>query len=121
VTPFGGTQRLPRIIGPKRAKYLFFTGETLDANQALQIGLVNTVVNHKDLLEETKKLAFKILTRAPIAVGFSKTLINASMSQALEDGDKLEAELYAKCFDTEDQKEGMTAFREKRKPVFTGK
>jgi enoyl-CoA hydratase len=121
VTPFGGTQRLPRIIGPKRAKYLFFTGETLDANQALQMGLVNTVVNHPDLLKETKKLAFKILTRAPIAVGFSKTLINASMSQALEDGDKLEAELYAKCFDTEDQKEGMTAFKEKRKPVFTGK
>lgn len=120
VTPFGGTQRLPRIIGPKRAKYLFFTGETLDANQALQIGLVNKVVNHDDLLEETKKIAFKILTRAPIAVGFSKTLINSSMSQMLEDGDRLEAELYAKCFDTDDQKEGMKAFIEKRRPVFKG-
>jgi enoyl-CoA hydratase len=120
VTPFGGTQRLPRIIGPKRAKYLFFTGETLDANQALQIGLVNKVVNHENLLEETKNIAFKIFTRAPIAVGFSKILINSSMSQTLEDGDKLEAELYAKCFDTYDQKEGMKAFIEKRKPVFKG-
>jgi enoyl-CoA hydratase len=120
VTPFGGTQRLPRIIGPKRAKYLFFTGETLDANQALQIGLVNKVVNHENLLEETKNIAFKILTRAPIAVGYSKTLINSSMSQTLEEGDKLEAELYAKCFDTYDQKEGMRAFIEKRKPVFKG-
>jgi enoyl-CoA hydratase len=120
VTPFGGTQRLPRIIGPKRAKYLFFTGETLDANQALQMGLVNRVVNHENLLEETKNIAFKILTRAPIAVGFSKILVNSSMSQTLEDGDKLEAEFYAKCFETYDQKEGMKAFIEKRKPVFKG-
>jgi enoyl-CoA hydratase len=120
VTPFGGTQRLPKIIGPKRAKYLFFTGETLDANQALQIGLVNKVVKHENLLEETKKIAFKILTRAPIAVGFSKTLVNSSMSLTLEEGDKLEAEFYAKCFDTYDQKEGMKAFLEKRKPVFKG-
>lgn len=120
VTPFGGTQRLPRIIGSKRAKYLFFTGETLNANQALQIGLINKVVNHENLLEETKNIARKILTRAPIAVGYSKILVNSSMSQTLEDGDKLEAELYAKCFDTYDQKEGMKAFIEKRKPVFKG-
>ena len=120
LTPFGGTQRLPRIIGPKRAKYLFFTGETLDANTAFQIGLVNTVVKHEHLLEKTKILARKILTRAPIAVGFSKTLINSSMSKVLEEGDKLEVKLYAKCFDTYDQKEGMNAFNEKRKPVFRG-
>ena len=120
LTPFGGTQRLPRIIGLKRAKYLFFTGETLDANIAFQIGLVNKVVKHEDLLDETKNLAHKILTRAPIAVGFSKILINSSMSQVLEEGDKLEVDLYAKCFDTYDQKEGMNAFIEKRKPVFRG-
>ena len=102
------------------AKYLFFTGETLDANIAFQIGLVNKVVKHEHLLKETKNLACKIFTRAPIAVGFSKILINSSVSQRLEKGDKLEVELYAKCFDTYDQKEGMKAFIEKRQPVFRG-
>ncbi|MGD8507243.1 MAG: enoyl-CoA hydratase-related protein [Candidatus Bathyarchaeota archaeon] len=121
LTPFGGTQRLPRIIGPKRAKYLFFTGETLDAQRAFQIGLVNKVVKHEHLLDETKKVARKILTRAPVAVEFSKILINASMSQMLEEGDNLEVELYAECFETLDQKEGMKAFIEKRKPRFSGK
>jgi enoyl-CoA hydratase len=120
VTPFGGTQRLPRIIGPKRAKYLFFTGETLDAHQALQIGLVNRVVAHTDLVEEALNVARTICTRAPIAVGFSKILVNASLSRLLDDGDALEVKLYAKCFDTADQKEGMQAFLEKRKPVFKG-
>jgi len=121
VTPFGGTQRLPRIIGPKRAKHLFFTGETIDADTAFQIGLANKVVKHEHLLEEAKNLAGKILTRAPIAVGFSKILINSSISRRLEEGDELEIELYAKCFDTVDQKEGMKAFIEKRKPVFKGR
>lgn len=120
LTPFGGTQRLPRIIGPKRAKYLFFTGENVDAQMAFQIGLVNKVVRHENLMEATRNIAYNIFTRAPIAVGFSKILINSSMSQMLEEGDKLEVELYAKCFDTHDQKEGMQAFTEKRRPVFRG-
>jgi len=120
VTPFGGTQRLPRIIGPKRAKCLFFTGQILDAKTALQMGLVNKVVDHKHLLAETKDLASRILSRASTAIGFSKILINSSMRHSLEEGDKLEIELYAKCFDTYDQKEGMKAFIEKRKPAFKG-
>jgi enoyl-CoA hydratase len=121
LTPFGGTQRLPRIIGPKRAKYLFFTGETLDADTALQIGLLNKVTRHEDLLRETKKLADKILTKAPIAVRFSKKLIDASMRVPIKKGDKLEVELYARCFETQDRKEGMNAFIEKRKPLFKGR
>ena len=121
LTPFGGTQRLPRIIGPKRAKYLFFTGETLDADTALQIGLVNKVTKHEDLMREAKKLASKVLTKAPIALRFSKKLIDASMRVPMKKGDKLEVELYAKCFDTQDQKEGMNAFIEKRRPLFKGK
>jgi enoyl-CoA hydratase len=120
ITPFGGTQRLPRIIGTKSAKYLFFTGETLNANMAFQMGLVNKIVRHERLLAETKKLGFKVLDRAPAALRFSKILINSSTRLSLEDGDKLEVELYAKCFDTYDQKEGMRAFIEKRKPVFKG-
>lgn len=121
ITPFGGTQRLAKIIGPKRAKYLFFTGQTIDAETAYQIGLVNKIVKHENLMTETKNLALKILTGAPIAIRFSKTLINSSRSKPLSEGDELEAKLYAKCFETYDQKEGMTAFIEKRRPIFKGK
>jgi enoyl-CoA hydratase len=120
-TPFGGTQRLPRIIGPKRAKQLFFTGEMIDAEEALRYGLVNRVVKHEELLTETVKLAEKIIERAPIAVGYCKRLINFSSYGTLGEGDKLEQELYARCFDTEDKTEGMKAFLEKRKPAFKGR
>lgn len=121
ITPFGGTQRLPRIIGLKRAKYLFFSGEFFNATRAYQIGLVNKVVPHDQLMSETRQLADKILSRAPIALEFSKRLINMSVRETLSEGDRQEIELYAKCFDTFDQKEGMKAFFEKRKPVFQGK
>jgi enoyl-CoA hydratase len=120
-TPFGGTQRLPRIIGPKRAKQLFFTGEMMGAEEALRYGLANIVVKHEELLMETRKLAEKIIERAPVAVGYCKRLINFSSYGALGEGDKLEQELYARCFDTEDKDEGMKAFLEKRKPVFKGR
>ena len=120
-TPFGGTQRLPRVIGPKRAKQLFFTGESIDAETALKFGLVNKVVKHDELLVEAKKFAGKILERAPLAVGYCKRLVNFSSYGSLREGDKLEAELYARCFDTEDKTEGMRAFLEKRKPIFKGK
>ena len=120
-TPFGGTQRLPRIVGPKRAKQLFFTGESIDAEMALKFGLVNKVVKHEELISEARKFAGKILERAPLAVGYCKRLVNFSSYGSLEEGDKLEAELYARCFDTEDKTEGMRAFLEKRKPTFKGK
>lgn len=120
-TPFGGTQRLPRIVGPKRAKQLFFTGETIDAEEALRFGLVNKVVKHEELLSETGKLVEKMLERAPIAVGYFKRLVNFSSYGSLGEGDKLEQELFARCFETEDKTEGMTAFLEKRKPIFKGR
>jgi enoyl-CoA hydratase len=120
-TPFGGTQRLPRIVGPKRAKQLFFTGENIDAETALRFGLVNKVVKHEELLLEAKKFAGKILERAPLAVGYCKRLVNFSSYGSLGEGDRLEAELYAKCFDTGDKAEGMRAFLEKRKPIFKGR
>ena len=120
-TPFGGTQRLPRIIGPKRAKHLFFTCDTIDAETALRFGLVNKVVKHGDLMKEAAAVAEKIIMRAPIAVGFCKELVNMSMKGASGDGDDREIELYARCFDTEDKREGVSAFLEKRKPNFRGR
>jgi len=120
-TPFGGTQRLPRIVGPKRAKHLFFTGESMGAEEAMRAGLVNKVVKHEELMPETQRLAERILERAPIAVGYCKWLINFSSYGSLGDGDKLSSELFARCFDTEDKNEGMRAFLEKRKPVFKGR
>lgn len=120
-TPFGGTQRLPRIIGPKRAKQLFFTGEGIDAETAFSFGLVNKVVNHEELLSEARTLVGKILERAPIAVGYCKRLVNFSSYGSLGEGDRLEVELYTRCFDTEDRAEGMSAFLEKRSPFFKGR
>ena len=120
ITPFGGTQRLPRIIGPKRAKQMFFTGDPMNAEEAYNFGLVNNVVKHEELMPETRALVDKMLKMAPIAVGFCKHLINLSSYGDLKEGDKLEAELYARCFNTEDKAEGMRAFLEKRKPVFKG-
>jgi enoyl-CoA hydratase len=120
-TPFGGTQRLPRIIGPKRAMHLFLTGDSVDAETALSYGLVNKVVKHEVLLIEAKEVAEKILSKAPIAIKYLKRLINLSITSSLKDGDEAEKDLYSRCFDTEDKKEGMRAFIEKRKPVFKGK
>jgi enoyl-CoA hydratase len=120
-TPFGGTQRLPRIVGPKKAKQLFFTGEIIDAQEAHRVGLVNKIVKHENLLPETKKFAEKILELAPIAIGYFKQLVNYSTYGNISEGDKMEQELFARSFDTEDKKEGMTAFLEKRKPTFKGK
>jgi enoyl-CoA hydratase len=120
-TPFGGTQRLPRIVGPKRAKQLFFTGETIDAEEALRFGLVNKIVKHKELMTETWNLVEKILTRAPIAIGYFKQLVNFSSYGNIGEGDTMETELFARCFDTEDKIEGITAFLEKRKPRFKGR
>ena len=120
-TPFGGTQRLPRIVGPKRAKQLFFTGESMGAEEALRAGLVNKVVKQEELVPETRRLAEKILERAPIAVGYCKRLINFSSYGSLGEGDRLSSELFARCFDTEDKNEGMRAFLEKRKAVFKGR
>lgn len=118
ITPFGGTQRLARVVGSLRAKYLFFTGETLDAEKAFQMGIVCKVVEPERLLEEAKEIARKILARAPIAIGFCKKLINLSIIKSIDEEEIL---LYSKCFETRDREEGMRAFLEKRKPTFMGR
>jgi enoyl-CoA hydratase len=121
ITPFGGTSRLPSVVGPLRAKYLFMTAEAVSAEEALQMGMVNEVVKADRLLDEAKSVAAKVLRLAPIATGYNKLLVNAASSLIGGEVGEKEIELYARCFDTDDRIEGMNAFLEKRKPAFVGR
>jgi len=121
VTPgFGGTQRLPRLVGTSMAKQLMFTGDIIDAQEAFRIGLVNKVVAAGDLLSYVKGIARRIIAKGPIAVSLCKTAINEGMQTDIDRAMTLEADLFALCFSTKDQKEGMKAFAEKRSPQFKG-
>ncbi|NPV69488.1 MAG: crotonase [Firmicutes bacterium] len=122
ITPgYAGSQRLPRVVGPSWAKQMIFTGDIIDAATAEKIGLVNTVVPAADLMARAKELAARIASRAPVAVQLSKVAINKGLATGIHTGGAFEAEVFGECFATADQKEGMKAFLEKRKPVFTGK
>lgn len=118
---FGGTQNLPRFIGRMKAKELLFTGDNISAEEAEDIGLINRVVDDNKLREETEKLAEKIAEKSPIQTMFIKTLVNRGLDMDLNSACLLEISTFASGFDTEDQKEGMKAFLEKRKPIFKGK
>lgn len=118
---FGGTQRLPRLVGIGKAKELIFTGDMIDANEALRIGLVDKVVPHDKLMEEAKKMAKNIAGKGQAAIRLAKSAINNGVNADLSTGCILEKEAFGVCFSTEDQKEGMKAFLEKRKPAFKGK
>ncbi len=122
VTPgFGGTQRLPRLVGKANAKELIFTGEMINAEEAYRIGLVNHVIAHDSLMEEAMKLAADIAKNGQLAVRLSKKAINGGLEVDLKSGCALEAEIFGICFSTEDQKEGMKAFIEKREAGFKEK
>jgi enoyl-CoA hydratase len=118
---WGGTQRLPRIIGMGRAKELILSGDRIDAQRAYEIGLVNRIFPADQLLPETLKFARKLASMPGFAVKMAKHSINFGYDLALDNACRLEAECCAQCFSTDDQKEGMKAFLEKRKPVFTGR
>jgi len=118
---FGGTQRLPRLVGNIKAKELLLTGDTIDAQEALRIGLVNKVVDHEKLMEEAEKLAQKIAGKSTVQTAFIKALVNKGNNIDLPSACALEISYFSSSFSTEDQKEGMTAFLEKRKPLFKGK
>jgi enoyl-CoA hydratase len=122
VTPgFGATQRLPRLIGAGLAKELLLTGDTIDAKRAYQIGLVNHVVEPEELLDKAFEMAQRIASKGQLAVRMTKQAVNEGLNMDLERGLQYETELFALSFSTEDQKEGMAAFLEKRPAVFKGK
>lgn len=119
ITPgFSGTQRLLRKVGTAKAKELIFTGEMITAEEALSIGLINKVTEQELLEEETTAMAEKICRNAPIAVKYAKKAINNGAETDLVSGIKMENTYFSMCFATEDQKEGMKAFLEKRKADF---
>lgn len=117
---YGGTQRLTQLIGKGRAMELLMSAITLDANSALQCGLVNYVVPDDELLTKCKSIASLINSKAPIAISGCIKSVNAVFNKN-EDGYKTEVDCFGDCFITEDMKEGVTAFLEKRKPFFNGK
>ena len=119
---FGGTQRLPRLVGKGRAKELIFTCDQITAEDAYRMGLVNHVVPQAELIDYCKAMAGRIMKNGPYAVSLAKQAINTGMDTDLDSGLKLEANLFGLSFSTEDKKEGMTAFLEKRKEKhFIGK
>ncbi|MHB8124950.1 MAG: enoyl-CoA hydratase-related protein [Desulfitobacteriaceae bacterium] len=117
---FGGTQRLPRLVGTGYASQLTFTGDIIDANEALRIGLVNQIVPLDKLMDEALALAGKIAGKAPVAVQLSKSAIQRGINLDLDNALAYEAEVFAILFSTSDQKEGCSAFLEKRKAQFSG-
>jgi len=122
ITPgFAGSQRLPRLVGLGKAKELIFTGNVIGAEDAEKIGLVNKVVDLENLMNESLEMAKKIVKNGQMAVGYSKTAINRGYDLDFESANEIEKMLFGLCFATEDQKEGMKAFLEKRKPSFKNK
>jgi enoyl-CoA hydratase len=119
ITPgFGGTQRLPRLIGEGRAMELILTANTINAEEAYRIGLVNHIYPAENLLDEARKMARKIMANAPLAVKYSKSAINKGLQTDIDTGMAIEADLFGICFSTEDQKAGMGAFLDKEKASF---
>lgn len=122
ITPgFSGTQRLPRRVGIAKAKELIFSGRMIRAEEAKEIGLVNAVYPPEELMDKAEEMARSFTANAPIAVKYAKSCIDRGMQMDIDDSIAYENELFAMCFATADQKEGMTAFLEKRDKHFQNK
>ncbi|HUQ49451.1 MAG TPA: enoyl-CoA hydratase-related protein [Terriglobales bacterium] len=118
---YGGTQRLPRLIGKGRAMQMLLTADMVSAAEANRIGLVNEVVPLADLIKRAEEIAAKIIANAPLACQYTMEAVNHGMNMTLEEGLYLEATLFGVCCSTEDKNEGTKAFLEKRAASFTGK
>jgi enoyl-CoA hydratase len=118
---WGGTQRLPRLIGRNRAKELIFTGDRLTAKEAERIGIVSKVVPASQLQEAALELARKLASKSPIMLRLVKQAVNRGIEMDLKSGLAEEVKAFRVCFTTQDFKEGLTAFLEKRQPKFEGK
>ena len=117
----GGTQRLPRLVGKGKAMELILTGDVIDAQEAYRIGLVNKVVPQSELMAQAKELARKLAGKPPLALRAAKDAVNVGLNLDLAHGIEYENKMFAICCGTEDKKEGVAAFLEKRKPAFRGR
>jgi len=118
---YGGTQRLPRLVGKGLAMQLLLAGEMITAQEAYRIGLVNEVVPQAELIARAEAIAHKIVANAPLAIQYCMEAVNKGMEMSLPEGLFVEATLFALCCATEDKNEGTKAFLEKRPPQFKGK
>ena len=117
----GGTQRLPRLVGLGHAMRLILTGDMIGADEAKEIGLVEQVVPHAELREKTFELAGRIARQSPITVSVAKEAVRASQKLSIDEGISYERDLFCLCFSTEDKKEGVAAFLEKRRAEWQGR
>jgi enoyl-CoA hydratase len=117
----GGTQRLPRLVGQGKALEMVLTGELIDAGEACRIGLINRVVTPELLMSTATGMAQEMATKSPLSLNYVKEALYASRDLTLDQGLRMELDLYLLLFTTLDRTEGVTAFREKRKPEFRGK
>lgn len=118
---WGGTQRLPRLVGPGMAKLLMMSGERVDAAEALRIGIVERVYPQAELLDAARQLAQKLASMPPLSIAAIKQAVNRGLNMALDDANLFEAGLFAELTVTQDSKEGTRAFLEKRKPEWQGR
>jgi enoyl-CoA hydratase/3-hydroxyacyl-CoA dehydrogenase len=118
---WGGTQRLTRLVGMTKAKELVFTGRIIDAKTAEQLGILNMVVSQDKLKETLRQFAAELASKAPVALKVAKALITKGANISLESALELEREGFGVVGSTEDLKEGVLAFKDKRKPEFKGK
>jgi enoyl-CoA hydratase len=120
VPGFGGTQRLPRLVGKGRAMQIILTAENIDAREAYRIGLVNEVVEPARLMSRAEEVLLKIIANAPLAVRLSMDAVNHGLEAGQAQGLSLESAYFALCASTSDKHEGTTAFLERRRPQFSG-
>lgn len=118
---FSGTYRLPKLVGMGYAKEMIYTGKAIKADEALRIGLVNAIYEPEQLMTEAVALAEKMMANAPIAIKYAKEAINNEYDMIADDAILYENKMFGRCFATDDQKEGMTAFLSKRKAEFKNK